>query len=178
MYRIKNQKKAIGLIEVVIVIAIIGIIAVISWYSLSQASKQTVVENACNTTASMINKARNYALTGKKSLCECTSPPCVNNCDTIPGVPGTFSVTLENSNIQINGIWGWWEATKLIERKDLDSDIEFSNAPLSGTYGVPNGNYGNLFNIVFKTPVRIQLVSNNSIYKEMEVNDAGIATCK
>ena len=52
--------------EMIIVIAIIGLIASVSWRSLSEGKKRNEVGNVCKVVASMINKTRSYALTGKQ----------------------------------------------------------------------------------------------------------------
>lgn len=57
--------KAFTLVELIIVIAIIAIISAVSWSVLGGAKKSAAVNDACNQVAAMINKTRNYALSGK-----------------------------------------------------------------------------------------------------------------
>jgi len=61
------NNKGITLIELVIVMAVIGIITAISWETLGGTKDASKVENACNSLASVINKTRSHALTGKCS---------------------------------------------------------------------------------------------------------------
>jgi prepilin-type N-terminal cleavage/methylation domain-containing protein len=64
--KIFSNKKTKGftLVELLIVIAIIAIISAISWSTLGGGKKQSSVNNTCEQIASMINKTRNYALSG------------------------------------------------------------------------------------------------------------------
>jgi prepilin-type N-terminal cleavage/methylation domain-containing protein len=77
----KNMKlirkyKAFTLAELLATIAIILIISAVSWAMLNSTSKQNDVNNVCSQIAAKINKARNYALTGK-TLSDGTVPNCV-----------------------------------------------------------------------------------------------------
>lgn len=58
--------KAFTLVELIIVIAIVAIISAVSWSVLGGAKKSAAVNDACNQVATMINKTRNYALSGKQ----------------------------------------------------------------------------------------------------------------
>jgi len=60
-----SGRQGFTLLELITVIAIIAIISAISWSTLGGAKKQSDVNNACEQVASMINKTRNYALSGK-----------------------------------------------------------------------------------------------------------------
>ena len=51
--------------ELMVVIAIVGILSAVSWGILAGARKSSDAKNACEQVASMINKTRNYALSGK-----------------------------------------------------------------------------------------------------------------
>lgn len=56
------------LVEVLLVVAIIGIIASVSWVTLVGAKKNSDVLNSCEQVASMINKTRNYVLSGRVAI--------------------------------------------------------------------------------------------------------------
>jgi prepilin-type N-terminal cleavage/methylation domain-containing protein len=58
-------KKGVTLIELISVIAIIGIIATVSWVTMIGTKNSANAQNACEQVAAMINKTRNYALSGK-----------------------------------------------------------------------------------------------------------------
>jgi len=60
-----QKYKAFTLMELIVTISIILIITSISWATLNNSSKSSDVNNVCNQVAAKINKARNYALTGK-----------------------------------------------------------------------------------------------------------------
>ncbi|MEI7426207.1 MAG: prepilin-type N-terminal cleavage/methylation domain-containing protein [Candidatus Moraniibacteriota bacterium] len=60
-----SGRQGFTLLELITVIAIIAIISAISWSTLGGAKKQSDVNNACEQVAAMINKTRNYALSGK-----------------------------------------------------------------------------------------------------------------
>ncbi len=59
-----KQLKGFSFIEVMIVIVIIGIATGISWQNIASVRKKTKVNNACEGVASIVNKARSYALAG------------------------------------------------------------------------------------------------------------------
>ena len=72
-----QKTKAFTLVELIIVIAIIAIISAVSWSVLGGAKKTAAVNDACNQVAAMINKTRNYALSGKNgaNFFEITTKP-------------------------------------------------------------------------------------------------------
>ncbi len=61
-----RKKQGLTLIELIIVVAIITIVSAVSWSILGGAKKTAAVNDACNQVAAMINKTRNYALSGKQ----------------------------------------------------------------------------------------------------------------
>lgn len=64
---IPSGRRGFTLLELITVIAIIAIISAISWSTLGDTKKQSDANNACEQVASMINKTRNYAVSGKLS---------------------------------------------------------------------------------------------------------------
>lgn len=105
------------LVELIMVIAIIGILAAVSWESLGGAKQTSHYDNACQITAAMINKTRNYALTGKM---------------VGSNVPGQFRINLSGTNINIYG------DGSLIETVALSNGASFSGS-YSVIFNVPNG---------------------------------------
>ena len=53
------------MVEILIVFVIISVLAVVSWGSLAGSRKKADAINACTQVAAAINKARNYAVSGK-----------------------------------------------------------------------------------------------------------------
>ena len=62
----QKKYKGVTLLELLVVIAIISIVSVISFAMLNGVRESSQMENACNEVAALINKTRDYALTGKK----------------------------------------------------------------------------------------------------------------
>lgn len=75
-----KRYRGFTLIELLVVISIIGVAATLSWASVSNAKKQTLVDNACDGVAVMANKARAYALAGMNNAnrirVHCTASSC------------------------------------------------------------------------------------------------------
>ncbi len=86
----KNNRKGFSLVEVMSVIAIIGIVSVISWEMLGGAKKTSDVTNACEQVASMINKTRGYALSGRTATA--TVRIINNNTVTINSPAESFTI--------------------------------------------------------------------------------------
>ena len=61
----KQKLKAFTLIEVMLVVGIISVISGVSWLALSKSKKNVDASNACTQVAAYINKARNYAVSGR-----------------------------------------------------------------------------------------------------------------
>ena len=61
----KKDSKAFTLIEITIMLGVIVIFVGISWAALNSAKKNIDAGNACTQVAAMINKTRNYTLSGK-----------------------------------------------------------------------------------------------------------------
>lgn len=62
---LKKKIKAFSLIEILAVVAIVGIITAASWGLLGKGKKASDIHNACTQVAGIINKARNYTISGK-----------------------------------------------------------------------------------------------------------------
>jgi len=62
----QKKYKGVTLLELLVVIAIISIVSTISFATLNGIRESSRMENACNEAAALINKTRDYALTGKK----------------------------------------------------------------------------------------------------------------
>jgi prepilin-type N-terminal cleavage/methylation domain-containing protein len=71
----QKNKNYLGfsLVELLVVIAIVGIIASVTFEILGASRKNVNLENECNNVASVINKARSYALSGRQLTAGSTS---------------------------------------------------------------------------------------------------------
>lgn len=60
----QKYKQGFTLLELLIVMAIVSTVASLSWETLVKVRNQSQVNNACESVATMVNKARSYALSG------------------------------------------------------------------------------------------------------------------
>jgi prepilin-type N-terminal cleavage/methylation domain-containing protein len=111
-----KNKKGFTLMELLVVIAIIGILASVSWETLGGVKKKSDATNACEQVASMINKTRNYALSGKV---------------VGASVPTSFSITINNSIVTITN-------TNLLATETFSIPGGVDCGDWSSTYASPN----------------------------------------
>lgn len=112
-----NHRRGFTLIELLVVIAIVGILVSVSWEILGGVKKASDVKNACEQVASMINKTRNYALSGKV---------------VGASVPASFSIEITGSVIKITSNL----PTTTMETFNIPGGI--SCGLWSSTYSPPN----------------------------------------
>ncbi len=112
------SKKGFTLIELIVVLAVVAIVTTISWSALSGMKNRANVNNACGQVSAMINKTRNYALSGKK----------VNGV-----VPASFTVSVNGSDVTIAG------GGTTMETYTIPGGVNcVSSSSWSSTYNVPN----------------------------------------
>jgi type II secretory pathway pseudopilin PulG len=87
---VTSGRQGFTILELIVIIAVVTIITAMSWSALSGMKNRASINNACGQVSAMINKTRNYALSGKM----------VGGAGG--SVPSSFSVAVNGSVIQIS----------------------------------------------------------------------------
>ncbi|MFZ2188300.1 MAG: prepilin-type N-terminal cleavage/methylation domain-containing protein [Candidatus Moraniibacteriota bacterium] len=110
------------ILELIVIIAVVTIVTAMSWSALSGMKNKTNINNACGQVSAMINKTRNYALSGKVAGGFGGS------------VPESFTITITGGTIQIvsNNPVG------LSETFHIPGGVTCASPTWSATYATPN----------------------------------------
>jgi type II secretory pathway pseudopilin PulG len=105
-------------LELIVIIAVVAIITGMSWSALSGMKNRASVNNACGQVSAMINKTRNYALSGKM---------------VSGSVPVSFAIIINGSIIQISS-----SAGGTMESFSIPGGVNCASPAWSATYTTPN----------------------------------------
>lgn len=175
---LKNKKnfyqkkyKGVTLLELIVVIAIISIVSAISFSTLSGMRESAKIEDACNEVAALINKTKNYALTGKKFEKDSSG-------GDYGEVPEKFVIVFENDKNYINIQEPTDSNTAIFEKFTLP--VKISVTPIVPgrawcDFEVPDGKGGHNYSgdIKFK-----KSDGTSSTQKVVVSSYGGIATCQ